>query len=283
VCSLTITRRLKEFAQTSAAVLSVDEFEMLDEKCGADPPAYKRARLRDELSQKQTETSDNGMEDEGITDVCAADLNELEETIKAFEFDEGMVNEGVVGNEGVEGGEGGGSGGGGINGVRMGLALPSDSELSADVDQYINTPQEVEIKTQLWYDLNADYLSEQQQKQQQKLDNATQPKPQRKRKSSGKAVTPLTSVGDVMKKKVSTKINYSALEGLFATTPMSSTHTSLQSSHASVNRTQHENENENECENENENECENDVYSDDENQNENDHIPYSPQSDDDWE
>jgi len=97
----------------------------------------------------------------------------------------------------------------------------SDIELD-EVQKYMNTAEEVEMKTQIWTEMNKDYLL---MKQRKELEAATEAaanpnKKKRKReprKQSAPAETAAEATAEMLKKKTpSNKINYSALANLFA-------------------------------------------------------------------
>uniref|UniRef100_A0A7S4KME6 B-related factor 1 n=1 Tax=Paramoeba aestuarina TaxID=180227 RepID=A0A7S4KME6_9EUKA len=90
-----------------------------------------------------------------------------------------------------------------------------------EIDNYINTTEETETKTKMWEEMNSDYLEQQKLKQENPEKKTTA---KRKRRATVKKPTENTAeaMSDMLKKKVSTKINYTALEGLFTNTPGSS-------------------------------------------------------------
>ena len=89
-----------------------------------------------------------------------------------------------------------------------------------EIDKYINSTEEVETKTKMWEEMNSDYL-EQQKLKQEKGEKGEKSGTKRKRKTEKKKPSENTAeaMSDMLKKKVSAKINYSALEGLFTNVP----------------------------------------------------------------
>jgi transcription factor IIIB subunit 2 len=101
----------------------------------------------------------------------------------------------------------------------------------ADVAGYLHNAEEVKMKSALWHVMNREYLEQQAEKEREEASNRAAGKPTNKRKrsstssnptSSGSsgggrktAETPAEAAMAMIKKKVSTKINYNALEGLF--------------------------------------------------------------------
>tara|TARA_R110002050_G_scaffold41070_1_gene99745 strand:- start:275 stop:877 length:603 start_codon:yes stop_codon:yes gene_type:complete len=92
-----------------------------------------------------------------------------------------------------------------------------------EIEKYINTAREVEIKTRLWTDINKDYLEEMQAKAEGMArtgDGRTAARKKRKRASTkGEEDAGVEAAKELLRKKVSTKINYSALEGMFTPAP----------------------------------------------------------------
>jgi transcription factor IIIB subunit 2 len=93
-----------------------------------------------------------------------------------------------------------------------------------ELDIFLHSPEEIKIKAQIWQELNKDYLEDQSVKANAALANGGKEKKDKvKRKTKGEKGT-----GDVAesaaeatmlvlkRKKMSSKINYAALENLFA-------------------------------------------------------------------
>ena len=87
------------------------------------------------------------------------------------------------------------------------------------MDEYINTPEEAQMKEKLWTTLNAEYLAEQALKQASSSGSATPkprpPKRNRDQVSRYSSNSPADAAVEMLKRKVSTKINYAALTNLF--------------------------------------------------------------------
>jgi len=99
-----------------------------------------------------------------------------------------------------------------------------DDDLSdikdSDVVGYLHSEEEVKLKTALWHAMNKDYLEQQLEKEKEEARNRAAGKPPKKKrrreaKKNTIAETAAEATMAVLKKKVSTKINYSALEDLF--------------------------------------------------------------------
>jgi len=87
---------------------------------------------------------------------------------------------------------------------------------------YINTEQEMQIKSEIWHELNKDYLEEKAEKDKEMADMIAKgkvPKKRRPRAPKTPAASAAEAASDVLQKRVekSAKINYTALrlQGLF--------------------------------------------------------------------
>lgn len=106
----------------------------------------------------------------------------------------------------------------------------NDEELA----HYFHTPEEVKIKTEVWTAMNQEYLDKMKDKEKEQAAGKSTPNKvflllwkkkvtytlQRKRKREPKKDTPAETAreatAEMLKKKVSSKINYSALDALFS-------------------------------------------------------------------
>eukprot|EP01027_Heterolobosea_sp_BB2_P013769 GEZU01019819.1.p1 GENE.GEZU01019819.1~~GEZU01019819.1.p1 ORF type:complete len:525 (-),score=180.23 GEZU01019819.1:234-1808(-) len=90
-----------------------------------------------------------------------------------------------------------------------------------EVDTYIHTDEEVKVKEAIWNELHKEYLEqlEQKMKEQERGETEQQPKKKRrqrkKEESTGPAGSAAEATANMLAKRMSSKINYSALKGLF--------------------------------------------------------------------
>ena len=90
-----------------------------------------------------------------------------------------------------------------------------DKELTS----YIMSSEEVTLKTELWNEMNKEFIKQEAEKQEKMKNEQNKPKKPRKKrepKRTGLPETPIEAAADMLKRKVSTKVNYSALEHLFS-------------------------------------------------------------------
>ncbi|XP_062125993.1 transcription factor IIIB 90 kDa subunit [Drosophila sulfurigaster albostrigata] len=103
---------------------------------------------------------------------------------------------------------------------------PIETELFIDdlndeeLDQYVLTEQEAVTKSDMWKNLNAEYLREQQEREERLAKEREEGKPEKKkRKQRKKVIGPSSSAGEAIEKmlqekKISSKINYDILKTL---------------------------------------------------------------------
>lgn len=103
---------------------------------------------------------------------------------------------------------------------------PVETELCIDdlndeeLDQYVLTEQEALTKLDMWNNLNAEYLREQQEREERIAKEREEGKPEKKkRKARKKVIGPSSSAGEAIEKmlqekKISSKINYDILKTL---------------------------------------------------------------------
>jgi hypothetical protein len=98
----------------------------------------------------------------------------------------------------------------------------SFSDLDEDeMETYLNTEDEIKMKSEIWHEVNREYVEKLAEKEKLEAENANNPdkipKPVRKRKKSlnGPADTAAEATFDVLKKKTN-KINYNVLQNLLS-------------------------------------------------------------------
>ncbi|KAI0216825.1 transcription factor TFIIIB subunit brf1, partial [Massospora cicadina] len=197
-----------EFAETPSGQLTVGEFlnVMLEDAC--DPPAFKRARMKEanELAQYshslgKLDKSEEQSKKPAITEENKLD-KELEEEVKQY----------IAIHE------------------EQKIQTPEEKEVSEDLsildddDEFKGIfldENEVKIKTEFWMDKNADYLDAQEAKlrrEKQGLDSGSKKRPRRKNtpKQKVSAGTPAEAAIQLLEQqKLSRKINYDAVRSLF--------------------------------------------------------------------
>ena len=253
VCEITLRQRLKEFSETPAAQLTASQFAQIDVTGGpeCDPPAFKRARtagdgkkkgrlhqqspsslVKEKLDkegggQQGQEGRQEGRVDSGLGD----DIDQAAEdaTIEAAAMEQKLsllqsMNQPPVPQQPpafssaivpVEIAT--------VAGVKV-SSCPEDEELLDDDDDdfevsaYINTDQEASLKGALWDRIHADYLAEQELRKAVEDGKKTPtPSQRRSRNASEASLSPAEAAVEMLRKRVSTKINYDALNTLFDT------------------------------------------------------------------
>ncbi|EDV91541.1 transcription factor IIIB 90 kDa subunit [Drosophila grimshawi] len=103
---------------------------------------------------------------------------------------------------------------------------PAETELFIDdlndeeLDQYVLTEQEADTKLDMWKNLNAEFLREQQEREERLAKEREEGKPEKKkRKPRKKVIGPSSTAGEAIEKmlqekKISSKINYDILKTL---------------------------------------------------------------------
>eukprot|EP01102_Stenamoeba_stenopodia_P005658 TRINITY_DN16401_c0_g1_i1.p1 TRINITY_DN16401_c0_g1~~TRINITY_DN16401_c0_g1_i1.p1 ORF type:complete len:581 (-),score=135.90 TRINITY_DN16401_c0_g1_i1:30-1772(-) len=253
ICDTTLRRRLAEFQETPSAYLTPQEFEVidLDEECN--PPSFRSPPTAQPVAAVANETESSVVTSQPLaiastkkskeTEVNGIDLDseeierEMEDTLNSEEFieiekdfmndSEGFslnkfVNEEDTPSDVVAVKETGSSFN--IDSDATNELVEDDEDLSdirdSDVMGYLHSEEEVRLKTALWHAMNKDYLEQQVEKEKEEARNRAAGKPPKKKrkretKKSSVAETAAEATMAVLKKKVSTKINYAALEDLF--------------------------------------------------------------------
>ncbi|KAK9451237.1 Brf1-like TBP-binding domain-containing protein [Limtongia smithiae] len=218
----TIQRRLDEFKLTAAGALTVQDFRGTNIESEADPPSFTRHRKREMAEQRERERL-RELREKGVTDEDedeARDEDELEKEV-ADDLDATLHDRQFQQMLEEDSGDS----------TAVARVFDSDPERLSDVDDdeiqsFMLTEEEVEVKSQIWEKLNEEYIKEQHEKQ-LKLEadeKAGIVRAPRKRKrtrpkdSSSENVpeTPAESAKALIQKKAfSKKINYAAFDNLF--------------------------------------------------------------------
>jgi len=105
------------------------------------------------------------------------------------------------------------------------LLEPLTEKEELELNSYLATKEEVEFRTHIWTAMNKDYIKMMAEKaEKQKLEESsgktTKPRKKRKKSEPKKPIGPAESAAEatmeMLKRRTSTKINYTALEGLFS-------------------------------------------------------------------
>eukprot|EP00027_Filamoeba_sp_ATCC50430_P008846 CAMPEP_0168550830 /NCGR_PEP_ID=MMETSP0413-20121227/5851_1 /TAXON_ID=136452 /ORGANISM="Filamoeba nolandi, Strain NC-AS-23-1" /LENGTH=350 /DNA_ID=CAMNT_0008581321 /DNA_START=568 /DNA_END=1620 /DNA_ORIENTATION=+ len=269
ICDVTLRKRLNEFEETPTGGLTAHEFDEVDLEGECDPPAFTRARKKDDASQnidkKKKEMNIDEMDEEWIKELeeikqnfkasnseqedlsdiekemaqaCSQfaemDQDELKRSLvekkmleKEESFHQTLVDEksGLVSSQANQPP---GTQETAIADITtqtpalMDNTNSNDAETFSDIDDievdgYLNTVDEVKIKSQIWHDMNKDYLEILEQKQKLAAEREKNPSKQRKRKSNKRdapAETAAEAAMETLRKKSSAKINYQALQDL---------------------------------------------------------------------
>lgn len=253
----TLRKRLLEFGDTPSSVLTIEEFMTVDLEAEQDPPAFKAARKKDkELIQKVTENEQEfselqreieanlekdlvknkkrvrtitGGPSTGIEDDFESVFirDSTLETIKGCLKDPLALDGMEVESELVSG----------IAPDIMAICNSSkantssaevlDSETILDdleddeINSYILNEAEAKRKSEMWTQLNKDYLEEVKIRQERMDKEREEGKPEKKRKkvNKRKPMEPSNTPGEAIEKilqekKISSKINYDILKSL---------------------------------------------------------------------
>lgn len=225
VCDATLRKRLDEFSETESAQLRVDMFRVTDLSEEANPPAFKRARkmLADIPEEEQAEThkeshvtsgEDGGSGGAELADEVRAALSQPELKNYLYRWEDTAIEADVSKWDDLDDGE---------------------------LDEWILTAPERDLKEKVWMEMNSDWLRSQELKQHQKQEAALKqqqkladPKSgeaqklarrrqQQKAKEASairikRATTPAEAAKEVISQKlapkISRKINYAALDQL---------------------------------------------------------------------
>ncbi|XP_076267439.1 brf RNA polymerase III subunit isoform X2 [Rhynchophorus ferrugineus] len=256
----TMRKRLMEFGDTPSSALTLEEFMTVDLEEEQDPPCFKTARKKDkERLQKILEE-----EGDKLNDLQKQIENQLEQTNRRYKsgtrkskksvdieeeetqkfIDESAMDviKQIVQESGVC--EDSQPQELGPDFASIGLPSSLDDTTNAprsysqtesldlnfddiddeELDSYIMTESEFEVKSGIWHEMNADYLKKQKEKEEQLQKEREEGKPEKKRKRPLKKGTmgPTNSAGEaiekiIQEKKISTKINYDVLKSLNST------------------------------------------------------------------
>jgi transcription factor IIIB subunit 2 len=258
VCDVTLRKRLYEFEETASSMLTAEEFDTIDLDQEQDPPAFTLSKQKEEIlpSKKRKLLSEEEEEELGIeeeTSISTEELialeQEMQETLQSKEFKQIEIEEEANSQMSQL--------------PPSSLPTPVDTTTTtttttpaptkssmdnekhhneedtfsdiedAEIDSYLMTSQEVELKTELWTEMNKDYLKILEKKQKEKQEQELKPKvqfylnkylltllqqkPRKKReiKRIGPADSAVEAAAEMLKKKVSSKLNYAVLEVLF--------------------------------------------------------------------
>ncbi|XP_050295418.1 transcription factor IIIB 90 kDa subunit [Anthonomus grandis grandis] len=254
----TMRKRLIEFGETPSSALTLDEFMTVDLEEEQDPPAFKAARKKDkERLQKLLEEESEGFTDlqrqieQQLEQTQSRKLYPLKGTSKKLEHHETsqFIHESTMGTinaileqdlddpEPVE------LVGLGPNIESIGLPSSLDDTANApkgqiaeeidmdlnfddlddeEIDSYIMSVPEYEMKSEIWHELNADYLQKVKEKEERLQKEREEGKPEkkpRKRPARKPKTAPASSAGEaiekiIQEKKISSKINYDVLKNL---------------------------------------------------------------------
>ncbi|XP_066262675.1 transcription factor IIIB 90 kDa subunit [Euwallacea similis] len=103
------------------------------------------------------------------------------------------------------------------------VSMSLDDIDDEEIDSYIMTNKEFEVKKDLWHKVNADYLRKQKEKEEQLKKEREEGKPEKKprKRAPKRSRLPANSAGEaiekiIQEKKISSKINYEVLKNLNA-------------------------------------------------------------------
>ncbi|KAJ8101811.1 Brf1-like TBP-binding domain-containing protein [Lipomyces tetrasporus] len=215
----TIQRRLDEFKLTAAGALTVQDFRGTNIESEADPPSFTKHRKRELAEQREHEAKLEAAD----ADAHIGDDNEEAEKEVAQDLDATLKDQSFQKLSEL------------IRADSTSAAskrdFDDDPEHLSDVDDdeiqsFMLSEKEVEVKSKLWMDLNQDYLKEQELKQikleaDQKAGIVRVPRKRKRNKPRDSTTenlpeTPAESAKAMLQKKAfSKKINYAALDHLF--------------------------------------------------------------------
>jgi transcription factor IIIB subunit 2 len=232
VCDSTLKRRLLEFGETPSGQLTVEEFKGIWLEQEANPPSFKK-RKNEEIDptassfsgdlkvdqemekliaasmEKDEESGEMEKDEESgeMEEELAAALSGLEQTKTTFLADDGSIKVEYASHNTFD---------------PISLSDVDDEE----VDDCILQDEEIEIKTQVWMEMNGEYEMERLARHQEKEAQNQHKKPRKKREYNPNnriKYDPLNPAGSAIEatkqmlqtKKFSKKINYDALDLLF--------------------------------------------------------------------
>ncbi|KAK9239195.1 Brf1-like TBP-binding domain-containing protein [Lipomyces kononenkoae] len=214
----TIQRRLDEFKLTAAGALTVQDFRGTNIESEADPPSFTKhrkrelAELREREAKLQAADADAEIGEEEAEKEVAHDLDATLKDQNFQKLSELMKDDS-------------------ISSVSSRVFDDDNPEHLSDVDDdeiqsFMLSEKEVEIKSKVWMDLNQDYLKELELKRlkleaDQKAGIVRAPRKRKRNKPRDSTTenlpeTPAESAKAMLQKKAfSKKINYAALDHLF--------------------------------------------------------------------
>ncbi|KAK9344509.1 Brf1-like TBP-binding domain-containing protein [Lipomyces starkeyi] len=217
----TIQRRLDEFKMTAAGALTVQDFRGTNIESEADPPSFTKHRRRELAELREREAKLQAADADAEADAEVGDdeaekevAQDLDATLKDQSFQKlsELINADNTSSA-------------------SNRVFNDNPEHLSDVDDdeiqsFMLSEKEVEIKSKVWMDLNEDYLKEQEMKRlkleaDQKAGIVRAPRKRKRNKPRDSTTenlpeTPAESAKAMLQKKAfSKKINYAALDHLF--------------------------------------------------------------------
>ncbi|KAK9493924.1 Brf1-like TBP-binding domain-containing protein [Lipomyces doorenjongii] len=217
----TIQRRLDEFKMTAAGALTVQDFRGTNIESEADPPSFTKHRKRELAELREREAKLQAADADADHDAEVGDdeaekevAQDLDATLKDQSFQK--ISELIRADN---------------TSSASSRVFDDNPEHLSDVDDdeiqsFMLSEKEVEIKSKVWMDLNEDYLKEQEMKRlkleaDQKAGIVRAPRKRKRNKPRDSTTenlpeTPAESAKAMLQKKAfSKKINYAALDHLF--------------------------------------------------------------------
>jgi len=212
---LLLEKRLYEFEDTPSGSLTADEFDTIDLEEECDPPSFIRSRQKEkrlsEAKSPQIEEPNGNLlhelEEEMEATLANPEFKMIEEEVERVRLEE-ELEENVPPSSLF------------IRSKTNRTRNEDEGDTFSDIDDsqledYFNTDEEVIAKTLLWNELNKDYLEMLATKEKSILERPPKKKRKIEKKKEFPAETAAEAAIGVLRKKVSTKINYSALGDLF--------------------------------------------------------------------
>ncbi len=209
ICETTLRKRLEEFGETASSKLTPEEFEGLWLEHEEDPPAFTRARRKEEKMDTSKESRD-GEEDLELEEEMHMILTPPQtQSSQPAAIPEFIIKPYTAPEE----------------------TTFSDLDDDEELEGILLEAEEIEVKTRIWSSLNEDYLKAEAEKAVSQKDEAAEPTktkgkrgprgPRAARVAKSEASTPAANAAEAAKqmvatKKLSKKINYEALDSLFS-------------------------------------------------------------------
>jgi len=220
-CDETIRKRLEEFKKTSVAALTREEFERIDLekdlKDELDPPSFKKAidsedyqkitNYEDELYQEaqiiENQLKLDQSEDDAQSQGSSDGNNSTQDVTEEHKVN---LKSGDVLLKGKENSLSG------SNGLTYNETLSDVDE--SEIEQFLLTPEESELKSMLWEHIHRDWIEEQSHKKALMPDkNKIQKKRNKKKKEIIDADDPVSALQ--FSEKLKHRINTNAVKDLF--------------------------------------------------------------------